>query len=283
MRSIEIWIQTRITSIRETVRKTCFSFFLFTLQTPIIKNPLSRESIWRSENERFLDSIFYIKQPRNYEASYEYSRPTWETKRAARRGDVVNERTSCVWMRMTQQPSKSRLVASWWARRETSSVDSNYRYPTPRPLLGPCLGLHNAIYMLQVLIALHGCDRSASFAAGHEFVDTSTREGRSLDIIAGCRSSNTHFDDKTHLCMHLSVRFARKFICIRLIFRLRFSIKRMCMIKKLTWVYIALIDDEWDDSMIVFVTRYIEYIWNYCKISPKSIYFNCLFTLWRNI
>ena len=30
---------------------------------------------------------------------------------------------------MTQQPS-SHPVASWWARRETSSVDSNYRYPT---------------------------------------------------------------------------------------------------------------------------------------------------------
>ena len=92
--------------------------------------------------------------------------------------EVVNERTSCVWMRMTQQPWKSRLVASWWARRETSSVDSNYRYPTPRPLAWGCI---YAIYMLQVLIALHGCDRSASFAAGHEFVDASTREGRGLD------------------------------------------------------------------------------------------------------
>lgn len=93
------------------------------------------------------------------------------------KGDLVNERTSCVWTRMTQQPS-SHPVASWWARRETSSVDSNYRYPT-RTTPGS-MGLHewNAIYMLQVLIALHGCDRSASFAAGHEFVDISTWKGR---------------------------------------------------------------------------------------------------------
>jgi len=35
--------------------------------------------------------------------------------------------------RMTQQPADC-PVASWWARRETSSADSRYRYPTSRDL-----------------------------------------------------------------------------------------------------------------------------------------------------
>lgn len=100
-------------------------------------------------------------------------------KQRRNEGVAVTERTSRVWTRMTQHPAYSRPVVSWWARRETSSVNSNYRYPTPTTP-GP-VGPHerNAIYVLQVLIALHGCDRSASFAAGHEFVDTSSAEGPS--------------------------------------------------------------------------------------------------------
>ena len=62
----------------------------------------------------------------------------------------------------------------------------------------------NAIYMLQVLIALRGCDRSASFAAGHEFVDTSTWKGlESAGIID--RSPDVR---QTSLDTHSFARFA---------------------------------------------------------------------------
>lgn len=123
---------------------------------------------------------------------YSRSRDECEKQRGGREGRMVNEHTSCVWTRMTQQLS-SHPVASWWARRETSSVDSNYRYPTRTTPGSVVLHELNAIYMLQVLIALRGCDRSASFATGHEFVDTSTREGTGIGWyhrqIAGCSSN----------------------------------------------------------------------------------------------
>lgn len=167
---------------------------------------------------------------------------------------------------MTQQPCKSRLVASWWARRETSSVDSNYRYPTPRPLGWP-VGLHNAIYMLQVLIALHGCDRSASFAAGHEFVDTSTREGRSLDIIAGCSSKLTR---ETLTRPSRFGAFAPKvyFHSIDLPSIRIFEQKRITTVFELSseciWIYYYYVD-RWNDKWINMIVFVIEYSWNFCR------------------